>query len=48
MAHTAPPGSQFNLANWIFFILGKMIGAVVVAWMIRRREDRGEVDPAAA
>ena len=48
MAHTAPPGSQFNLANWIFFILGKMIGAVVVSAMIRYREDKGEVDPAAA
>jgi hypothetical protein len=43
-----PPGEMFNLANWVFFIIGKMIGAVVVAWMIRRREDRGEVNPAAA
>lgn len=48
MAGAAEPGSMFNLANWIFFILGKMIGAVVVSWMIRRREDRGEVDPAVA
>jgi queuosine precursor transporter len=48
MAGTAEPGSMFNLANWIFFIIGKMIGAVVVAWMIRRREERGTVDPAAA
>jgi hypothetical protein len=36
------------MANWIFFILGKMIGAVVVSTMIRYREKRGEVDPAAA
>src|SRR5262245_28091025 len=43
-----PPGSMFNLANWILFIIGKMIGAVVVSWMIRRREERGTVDPAAA
>jgi hypothetical protein len=43
-----PPGNMFNLPNWILFILGKMIGAVIVSWMIRRREDRGEVDPAAA
>jgi uncharacterized PurR-regulated membrane protein YhhQ (DUF165 family) len=43
-----PAGNMFNLANWILFILGKMIGAVVVSWMIRRREDRGAVDPAAA
>ena len=43
-----PAGNMFNLPNWILFILGKMIGAVVVSYMIRRREDRGEVDPAAA
>lgn len=43
-----PAGTMFNLPNWILFIIGKMIGAVVVSWMIRRREDRGEVDPAAA
>lgn len=48
MAGTAQPGDLFNLANWIFFILGKMVGAVVVSWMIRQREKRGEVDPAAA
>lgn len=48
MAGTAEPGSQFNLANWIFFILGKMIGAVAVSMMIRYREKRGDVDPAAA
>jgi len=38
----------FTLPNWIFFILGKMIGAVIVSMMIRAREKRGEVDPAAA
>jgi len=43
-----PPGEMFNLANWVFFIIGKMIGAVVVSMMIRYREKRGEVDPAAA
>ena len=43
-----PAGTMFNLPNWILFILGKMVGAVVVSYMIRRREDRGEVDPAAA
>ncbi|MBK8837753.1 MAG: hypothetical protein IPO30_03380 [Hyphomonadaceae bacterium] len=48
MAGTAEPGSQLNLANWIFFIIGKMIGAVAVSAMIRYREKRGEVDPAAA
>ncbi|MDP3492833.1 MAG: hypothetical protein Q8R82_06935 [Hyphomonadaceae bacterium] len=48
MAGVAEPGSQFNVANWIFFIIGKMIGAVVVSAMIRYREKRGEIDPAAA
>jgi hypothetical protein len=38
----------FTPANWIFFIIGKMIGAVVVSMMIRAREKRGTVDPAAA
>jgi len=46
MAGTAEPGAMFNLANWIFFILGKMVGAVIVSYMIRQREKRGEVDPA--
>jgi hypothetical protein len=48
MAGLAEPGSQLNPANWIFFILGKLVGAVVVSMMIRYREKRGEVDPAAA
>jgi hypothetical protein len=43
-----PAGNMFNLANWIFFVIGKMVGAVIVSWMIRRREERGTVDPAAA
>lgn len=43
-----PPGNTLTLANWIFFIIGKMVGAVIVSQMIRRREDRGTVDPAAA
>jgi queuosine precursor transporter len=46
--HGAAPGSMLNPANWIFFVLGKLVGAVVVAWIMRRREDRGEVDPASA
>lgn len=47
-AQGEPAGTMFNVANWIFFILGKMIGALAVSWLIRRREDRGEVNPAAA
>jgi hypothetical protein len=43
-----PPGTMLNVANFIFFILGKMVGAVIVSAMIRGREKRGEVDPAPA
>lgn len=43
-----PPGEMFNTANWVFFIIGKMIGAVAVSAMIRYREKRGDVDPMAA
>lgn len=48
MNNTAPAGSMFNVPNWILFVVGKMIGAVFVSWMIRRREIAGTVDPAAA
>ena len=48
MEGLAEPGSMLNLANWIFFILGKLVGAIIVSTMIRYREKRGEVDPAAA
>jgi hypothetical protein len=48
MAGIAPPGSQLNLPNWIFFIIGKLIGALAVSMIIRQREKKGTVDPAAA
>ena len=48
MAGIGEPGSEFHLANWIVFVIGKMVGAVVVSWMMRMREERGEVDPQAA
>jgi uncharacterized PurR-regulated membrane protein YhhQ (DUF165 family) len=48
MANGDPPGNTLTLANWIFFILGKMVGAVIVSQMIRRREDAGKIDPATA
>lgn len=43
-----PAGTMLTAPNWVFFIIGKMVGAVIVSAVIRRREDRGEVDPAAA
>lgn len=48
MQGVAERGSEFHPANWIVFVIGKMVGAVVVSYMIRRREERGVVDPAAA
>ncbi|WP_084418228.1 VUT family protein [Henriciella litoralis] len=39
------PGNMLHWANWIVFIIGKMVGAVIVSWLIRRREDAGKVDP---
>ncbi|MEQ9316860.1 MAG: VUT family protein [Henriciella sp.] len=39
------PGNMLHWANWIVFIIGKMVGAVIVSYMIRRREDAGKVDP---
>ncbi|MAK60749.1 MAG: hypothetical protein CMK09_07200 [Ponticaulis sp.] len=48
MAFGEPLSDTFNLANWIVFVIGKMIGALVVSSMIRMREKRGEVDPQAA
>lgn len=41
----AEPGNTLTLANWIVFVIGKMIGAVIVSDMIRRREDAGITDP---
>lgn len=39
------PGNTLTLANWIVFVIGKMIGAFVVSDMIRRREEAGTTDP---
>ncbi|MEO1554174.1 MAG: hypothetical protein AAFR82_09565 [Pseudomonadota bacterium] len=41
----ADPGNTLTLANWIVFVIGKMIGAFVVSEMIRRRENAGITDP---
>jgi uncharacterized PurR-regulated membrane protein YhhQ (DUF165 family) len=39
------PGNMLHWANWVVFIIGKMVGAVIVSWMIRQREEAGEIDP---
>jgi len=46
MIFNEPPGSQLHVANWIVFVLGKMVGAYVVSRAVRRREDLGLMDPA--
>ena len=42
------PGNSLHVWNWIVFVIGKMVGAVIVSAVIRRRENLGLVDPAAA
>jgi hypothetical protein len=42
------PGNTLHLANWIVFIIGKMVGAFVVSYIIRKREEAGSVNPASA
>jgi len=44
----AEPGNSLHVANWVVFVIGKMVGAVIVSAIIRRREDLGLVDPAEA
>ncbi|MEL7040682.1 MAG: hypothetical protein AAGL90_04115 [Pseudomonadota bacterium] len=39
------PGNTLTLANWIVFVIGKMVGAFVVSDMIRRRENAGITNP---
>lgn len=47
MSGIGQPGDELNVANWVVFVIGKMVGAVFVSAMIRMRENRGEVDPKA-
>lgn len=41
----AEPGNTLHIANWVVFIIGKMIGAFVVSYMIRKQEDAGRISP---
>ncbi|MEL7547579.1 MAG: VUT family protein [Pseudomonadota bacterium] len=41
----AEPGNTLHVANWIVFIIGKMIGAFIVSAAIRRQEDAGRISP---
>lgn len=47
-AQGAEPGNMLHMANWIVFVIGKMIGALIVSRLIRRQEDRGLINPAEA
>ncbi|MCA8897330.1 MAG: hypothetical protein H6847_02500 [Hyphomonas sp.] len=42
----AEPGNSLHVWNWIVFVIGKMVGAVIVSAVIRRREDLGLTNPA--
>jgi uncharacterized PurR-regulated membrane protein YhhQ (DUF165 family) len=44
----AEPGNSLHVANWVVFVIGKMVGAVVVSRIMRRREDLGLTNPAEA
>ena len=35
---------QLHLANWIVFVIGKMVGALIVSRMIKKREEAGFYD----
>lgn len=39
------PGNSLHVWNWIVFVIGKMVGAVIVSAVIRRRENLGLTDP---
>jgi hypothetical protein len=39
------PGNSLHVVNWIVFVIGKMVGAVLVSYIIRRRENAGLTDP---
>ena len=41
-----PAGTMFHWANWIVFVIGKMVGAYFVSKAVRRREDLGLMNPA--
>jgi len=41
MALGEPEGNSLHLANWIVFVIGKMVGALIVSRMIKKREDAG-------
>ena len=41
----AEPGTMLHIANWVVFIVGKMIGAIIVARLIRAREEAGLIRP---
>lgn len=41
----AEPGNMLHPVNWIVFVIGKMVGAVIVSRIIRYREDKGLISP---
>jgi len=39
------PGNSLHPWNWVVFVIGKMVGALIVSAIIRRREDAGLISP---
>lgn len=44
MALGEPEGNSLHVANWIVFVIGKMVGAFIVSRMVKKREDAGFYD----
>lgn len=48
MAYGLEPGNTLHAWNWVAFVIGKMVGALIVSAIMRRREDRGLTSPQVA
>ncbi len=48
MEYGLDPGNTLHVWNWVVFVIGKMVGAVIVSAIMRRREDQGLTPPHAA
>ncbi len=48
MEYGLDPGNTLHVWNWVVFVIGKMVGALIVSAIMRRREDRGLTSPQAA
>jgi hypothetical protein len=45
MEYGLDPGNTLHAWNWVVFVIGKMVGAVIVSAIMRRRENIGLTSP---